>query len=391
MIINDSSRIEKRKLRMFIRNIVVTIPLVLLAACSLISTNRNMQARHEKEIKKLQDKIREKNVRIDQLNKSVTSLREELNIAGSTNEKLQQDYELINEEYNKELEASQNLRSDFKLLKNGYNEALAEIDAKEQKLSGVLAEQKEKQEKTRNLIHEKNERIADLMISKASLKEKLNKEQEDNQKIRDMNKSLQESQEHERLLREAIEEFKKDLQKGSMTYKPPDEMIKGEKKNLTLDIFPQQTVEELKRALSERSNIPIEDIKADAVTIYDRMFAFLSPKSSGLSVRAFGGTPYRDISDDKDKYTWNWQVEAIEEGEQELLLQVGIVLKYDKEEKPSIVFEEPKKIDVKVSKAKITSDFLRKNWQFIIQILVIPLAILIWEQIKKYRLKKRPD
>ena len=206
-----------------------------------------------------------------------------------------------------------------------------------------------------------------------------------------MNKSLQESQEHERLLREAIEEFKKDLQKGSMTYKPPDEMIKGEKKNLTLDIFPQQTVEELKRALSERSNIPIEDIKADAVTIYDRMFAFLSPKSSGLSVRAFGGTPYRDISDDKDKYTWNWQVEAIEEGEQELLLQVGIVLKYDKEEEPSMVFEEPKKIDVKVSKAKITSDFLRKNWQFIIQILVIPLAILIWEQIKKYRLKKRPD
>jgi hypothetical protein len=55
------------------------------------------------------------------------------------------------------------------------------------------------------------------------------------------------------------------------------------------------------------------------------------------------------------------------------------------------MIEEPKKIDVKVSKAKITSDFLRKNWQFIIQILVIPLAILIWEQIKKYKLKKKPD
>lgn len=376
---------------MFIRNIVVATLLILLAACSLISTNKSMQAYNEKEIKKLQDKIREKNVRIESLNKSVASLKEELMTTGIDNEKLQQDYRIINEEYNKELEASQKLKSDFKLLKNGYSKALAEIDAKEQQLSGVLAEQKEKQEETRNLIREKNERIDTLNKSVASLEIKLNKEQEDAQKIRDMNEILQEEREDERLLREAIEEFKKGLQKGAMTYKAPDDMIKGEKKNLTLDIFSQQTVDELKRALSERTNISIGEIKVDAVAIYDRMFAYLNPQSSGLSVRAINGTAYRDISDDKDKYTWNWQVEALEAGKQELLLQVGIVLKYDKEEKESIVFEKPKKIDVKVSKAKITSDFLMKNWQFIIQILVIPLAIIIWEQIKKYKLKKKPD
>jgi len=433
LTIYNSSFDGKRKLLMYAKNIFVASLLILLAACSIIGKDNNILTQQEEEIKNLREKIRIKSEQIKQLNISAASLKEELELSESANKTLKQDYRLAKQEYNRALESSGKLRSELDSLEGDYKGVLAEIDATEQKLFDVLDEKKDEQEKTRTLINEKSEQIKQLNKSAASLREELkisdstnmtlkqdyklakqeyNKALESSQKLRSELDSLEsgykealaeinateqklsdaldekkDKQEKTQNFQNAIDKIKLDLQEGNMVYDPPKEMIKGDVKTLTLEISPDKAFDELKQAFSRREGAPIDAIKVEPVKISDFMVATLTA-TSGIAVRSLDKSDTIPISS-IDPNIWRWEVEAKEKGVQKLFLKVGIVLENNFEKPPSYVWDKPREILVTVSGARSIADFWRKNWKYLIQVLIIPLIIFAWEKIKKYRLKKK--
>lgn len=239
-----------------------------------------------------------------------------------------------------------------------------ETYATEQEFESIAAAKTYEQKKNQYLREEKNEEMESTQSSIAAY-----------------------YKQSSRVLIDAIDNFRQNLPVGEMLYNIPKEMTKGDVKVVTLEIAPQQAVDKLKLELSKREGVPLEEIKAEVIRISDLMVATLNA-SSGLGVRSLNKSKIVPISN-TDPNIWRWEVEAKKEGMQKLYLQVGIVLSINGEDRVRNVLDEPREIVVKVSGARSFSDFLKNNWQFLLQILIIPLIILMWEQFKKYRLNRK--
>ncbi len=363
----------KMKVTVAARNILVIVLMLFLTSCSNLSRNKELHISQKGEIQKLKSEISEKTKRVKQLDRSVADLREKIARVDDAHKKLQKELAFSAEENRHLSESADNLRFELQIRESQYSDVLAKV------------------EKERAEMEDLEERYAFVLSG-------LNDEKT---KVRDLEKEIKRrSEEVESILglitvedkpsahylQNSIDDFKQNLPEGSMLYNIPKTMTKGDIDVVTLELSPRNAIDILKSELSEREGVPIEKIEAEVIKVSDLMVATLDG-TSGISVRSLHDSNIKPISD-IDPNIWRWEIEAIKEGLQKLYLQVGVVLSISGKDRVRNVLDEPREIVVKVSGARSLTSFFKNNWQFLIQIVVIPLIIFIWEQYKKFKRKR---
>ncbi|GEA13607.1 hypothetical protein [Alteromonas sp. KUL49] len=179
----------------------------------------------------------------------------------------------------------------------------------------------------------------------------------------------------------ALDDFLSTLPSGSMVYNTPSSMVKGDKQTISLELSPSSGVENIRRQFAEREGVSLPAVSIDTILLSDQMYATLDA-SSGLGVRSLNSSKVMTISA-LTPNVWRWEIEAIEEGEQTLYLQVGVIASINGVEQKPVLIDEPKRVVVAVSTQRSLSDFISNNWQYLIQVLLLPFVIFLWEQFKK--------
>lgn len=179
----------------------------------------------------------------------------------------------------------------------------------------------------------------------------------------------------------ALDDFLSTLPSGSMVYNTPSSMVKGDKQTISLELSPSSGVENIRRQFAEREGVSLPAVSIDTILLSDQMYATLDA-SSGLGVRSLNSDKVKTISE-LTPNVWRWEIEAIEEGEQTLYLQVGVIASINGVEQKPVLIDAPKRVVVAVSTQRSLSDFISNNWQYLIQVLLLPFVIFLWEQFKK--------
>lgn len=174
---------------------------------------------------------------------------------------------------------------------------------------------------------------------------------------------------------------------GDVAFNTPKHMYVGDTTEVSLKISLTAGVEELKRRLVERALQRDETITAEKVRVHSLMRASLTG-SNGFSV-----TPLDNLEDkpvpSSGVQQWLWEVEAKKAGIQRLHLTLSALLEVEGKERPFPVETFSETIEVKVSKERVTKGFIADNWQWLWATVVAPVAVALWEGLKKLRSKRR--
>ncbi len=174
---------------------------------------------------------------------------------------------------------------------------------------------------------------------------------------------------------------------GDIAFNTPKHMNVGDATEVSLKLSLTAGVEELKRRVVARALQKDETIRAEQVKVHSLMRASLTG-SNGFSV-----TPLDNVEDkpvpSSGIQQWLWEVEAKKPGTQRLHLTLSALLEVEGKERPFPVETFSETIEVKVSKERAAKGFVAGNWQWLWATVVAPVAVALWEGLKRLKSKRR--
>ncbi|GAC1396582.1 MAG: hypothetical protein NVSMB56_11380 [Pyrinomonadaceae bacterium] len=141
----------------------------------------------------------------------------------------------------------------------------------------------------------------------------------------------------------------------------------NETTDVKLVLNPEKALADLRTEVADHAG----KIEGEKIRISNYMEASLTG-TSGLKIA--DASPTKQLIDMNGTTQWVWNVKATEGGKQKLLLTLNVIFESAKEEKRFSVRTFEEEIAVNVSWNDSISEFVSKNWQYLMGTLVIPLV-----------------
>jgi hypothetical protein len=161
---------------------------------------------------------------------------------------------------------------------------------------------------------------------------------------------------------------------------PRQGMQVGDEDLVTLTVSLQEGRDALRGRLEARAREEGRAPSAGSIRVHEVMRANLVG-TRGLEVRSLDGELDRLLTGGTQ--AWRWSLTAVAAGRQ--TLNLTLVALIEGEEGVDVVDSWSRTIEVEVAPGRAVRNFLSANWQWIWSALIVPVAVLLWEMLRRAR------
>lgn len=161
---------------------------------------------------------------------------------------------------------------------------------------------------------------------------------------------------------------------------PRQGMQVGDEDLVTLTVSLQEGREALRGRLEATARDEGRAASAGSIRVHEVMRANLVG-TRGLEVRSLDGELDRLLTGGTQ--AWRWSLTAVAAGPQ--TLNLTLVALIEGEEGVDVVDSWSRTIEVDVAPGRAVRNFLSANWQWIWSALIVPIAVLLWEMLRRAR------
>jgi len=178
---------------------------------------------------------------------------------------------------------------------------------------------------------------------------------------------------------ESVDALLDDMDFGHIAFNVPEHLNIEDSTRVQLILSHKETVDELKRAITE------EGLKEGAEI---RVSEVMEADLTGPMFQITAITPEQQGVSKSRRTEWKWDVRPTEEGNHDLYLTLSAILEIEGDKVPRTIRSFEKKIVVKVTATQKAEAFVSENWQWLWAVVVVPVAGWFWN-LKKRRSRGR--
>lgn len=178
----------------------------------------------------------------------------------------------------------------------------------------------------------------------------------------------------------AVDRALASLPKGNIAFNAPQTMVLGQSYPIYLLLSPQASVQNLQQELQQQL-AGAQNLQGASIQITPEMEARLT--GDNFSIAAEGNE--KQLVTGEGETRWKWDVTPRRVGTGELHLTLSVFLNVNGGPVPRSIQTFDRRITVEVTWGQRFSDFFGGHWEWILVVIIIPVAKWLWDKRRKQK------